>query len=72
MDVDTYSRIESKKECYFNYNKKTEKDGGNSINQALHVYNSSKIPTENYSINNDNDGLSKYMAGQLGLQMMWT
>ena len=67
MDVDTYSRIEAKKESYFIWNKKTENEGQNSVNQALHVFASNKIPTDNFNITHDNEGLSNWLAYHLGL-----
>jgi hypothetical protein len=39
MDVDTYSRIEGKKQSYFAHYKETENDCKDQVNQALAVFN---------------------------------
>ena len=45
------------------------KDGQSVMNSQL---NPVALSSNNYSINDDNEGLSKWLAYNLGLQMVWT
>lgn len=88
MEVDAYSRIEEKMETYFNYSKPiqeelakyAEKKSSNKEKQKFlkkihHIcHNDLQCPIDlkNYDINDDNEGMAKWLAMQLGLQMMWT
>ena len=70
MDVDSFSRIEKTKETYLN-SLRTDVKCGHAPSKKGTFQRQNVVDVSTYDIRNDNEGLGRWLAYQLGLQMMW-
>lgn len=70
MDVDSFSRIEKTKETYLNSLLNLDKCC-HAPSKKGSFQRQNVVDVLTYDIRNDNEGLGRWLAYQLGLQMMW-